>query len=283
MSGGGSPEDAPPQAPGRAAQAAAALEADPAEEEVEREAAQHPAAGGHQYSSGREAFLGGMRAVVPFLFGTVPFGLVTGIATKAAGLSAAAAVAMTTMVFAGTAQIASLPLLVSGAPGFVVVLTAFIINLRFVIYSATAAPYFRHLPMRWKFALGYFMTDTGFALFLRRVAGQPEMDFRQYYFLGSGMTVATVWLLTAAVGVLAGAKVPPGWQLEFAATLGILALLAPFVRSKPDFAAAATGGAVALLASGLPMKLGLVAGAIAGIAAGVAAEQVLRPRPRRLA
>jgi 4-azaleucine resistance transporter AzlC len=232
---------------------------------------------GHQYATPRAAYVSGMKAVVPFLFGTIPFGLVTGIATKAAGLSAAEAVVMTTMVFAGTAQIAALPLLVAGAPGLVVVLTAFIINLRFVIYSATAAPYFRHLPLRWKFLLGYFMTDTGFALFMRRVANQPTMRYRHYYFIGSGITVATVWLLTAAVGVMAGSKVPPGWQLEFAATLGILALLAPFVRSKPDFAAA-VGGAVALLASGLPMKLGLVAGAIAGIAAGVAAEQVFKTK-----
>jgi predicted branched-subunit amino acid permease len=239
-------------------------------------AAASPPAAGHQYTTPRSAYFGGARAVLPFLFGTVPFGLVTGIATKAAGLSAPEAVAMTAMVFAGTAQIASLPLIAAGAPGPVVVLTAFIINLRFMIYSATAAPYFKHLPLRWKFVLGYFMTDTGFALFMRRMAGQPQMRYRHCYFLGSGITVAAVWLMTAMIGVLAGSKVPASWQLEFAATLGILALLAPFVRSKPDFAAAAAGGAVALLANGLPMKLGLVAGAIAGIAAGVAAEKVFR-------
>jgi len=233
---------------------------------------------GHQYARPRAAFLAGMKAVLPFLFGTVPFGLVTGIATKAAGLSAGASVVMTMMVFAGTAQIASLPLLAAGAPGLVVVLTAFIINLRFVIYSATAAPFFKHLPLRWRFALGYFMTDTGFALFMRRVANQPQMRYRHYYFLGSGMTVASVWLLTAVIGVMAGSRVPAGWHLEFAATLGILALLAPFVRSKPDFTAAAVGGAVALATSSLPLKLGLVAGAIAGIAAGVLAEQVFRPK-----
>ena len=240
---------------------------------------QPPQTTGHQFAAPRAAYMAGMRAVVPFLFGTVPFGLITGMATKAAGLSAPEAVAMTAMVFAGTAQIAALPLIAAGAPGLVIVLTAFIINLRFVIYSATTAPYFKHLPMRWKFALGYFMTDTGFALFMRRVANQPEMRYRHYYFLGSGMTVATIWLLTAVVGVMAGAKVPPAWQLEFAATLGILALLAPFVRSKPDFAAAIAGGAVALMASGLPMKLGLVAGAIAGIAAGVAAEKIFKRNP----
>jgi predicted branched-subunit amino acid permease len=235
---------------------------------------------GHQYATPRAAYLAGAKAVVPFLFGTIPFGLVTGIATKAAGLSVGASVAMTVMVFAGTAQLASVPLLAAGAPGIVVVLTAFIINLRFMIYSATAAPYFAHLSMRWKFLLGYFMTDTGFALFMRRVANQPQMRYRHYYFLGSGVTVATVWLITAAIGVTAGSKVPPEWRLEFAASLGILALLAPFVRSKPDFVAAAVGGAVALLASSLPMKLGLVAGALAGIAAGVMAEQFLQPKVR---
>ena len=73
---------------------------------------------------------------------------------------------------------------------------------------------------------------------------------------------------------------PAEWRLEFAATLGILALLAPFVRSKPDFAAAAVGGAVALACSGLPMKLGLVAGAICGIFAGVLAEQMFKPDPK---
>jgi len=104
------------------------------------------------------------------------------------------------------------------------------------------------------------------------------MRYRHYYFLGSGMTVASVWLLTAVIGVMAGSRVPAGWHLEFAATLGILALLAPFVRSKPDFTAAAVGGAVALATSSLPLKLGLVAGAIAGIAAGVLAEQVFRPK-----
>ena len=234
---------------------------------------------GHQYARPRAAFLAGAKAVVPFLFGTVPFGLITGMATKAAGLSAAASIAMTAMVFAGTAQISSLPLLAAGAPGLVIILTAFIINLRFVIYSATAAPYFSHLSLRWKFLLGYFMTDTGFALFMRRVATQPRMRYRHWYFLGSGVTVASVWLLTAVIGVVAGSRVPPAWHLEFAASLGILALLAPFVRSKPDFAAAAVGGAVALLCAGLPMKLGLVAGAIAGIAAGVMAEQVFKHKP----
>ncbi len=225
--------------------------------------------------SPRAAYLAGAAAVLPFLAGTVPFGLVTGVATRAAGLSFWEASAMTLLVFAGTAQIASLPLLVAGAPALVVIFTAFIINLRFVIYSASAAPYFRHLPMRWKLVLGYFTTDTGFALFLRKLADRPDYPNRHWYYLGGGNVIALGWIITSAVGIHAGALVPGAWRLEFAATLGILALLAPFVRGRPQFAAAVIGGGVALAASGLPLKLGLVCGAIAGIAGGVLTERIL--------
>ena len=84
----------------------------------------------------RAAYLAGSLAVMPFLAGTVPFGIVTGIATRAAGLSFWESVAMTLLVFSGTAQIAALPLMVAGAPPLVVVFTALVISLRFVIYSA---------------------------------------------------------------------------------------------------------------------------------------------------
>ena len=232
------------------------------------------------FESPRQAYLAGVGAVLPFIAGTIPFGLVTGIATKAAGLSPLEAAAMTVIVFAGTAQIAALPLLAAGVPGVVIILTAFIINLRFVIYSATAAPYFRDLPLRWRLLLGYFVTDTGFALFIRRVADQPDLPYRHWYFLGAGNLVALVWIASAVVGTLAGAQVPKAWQLEFAATLGILALLVPFVRGRAELAAAATAGSVALLASPLPMKLGLVCGAVAGIAAGAFSERMLaRSKP----
>lgn len=228
-----------------------------------------------EFTSPRAAWIAGASGVAPFLVGTIPFGLITGIATKAAGLSAEGAAAMTVIVFAGTAQIAALPLLSSGVPVLVIILTAFIVNLRFVIYSATVAPYFKHLPLRWKFLLGYFVTDTGFAMFMRKVADQPEMAQRHWYFLGGGMMIAVVWCGAAFIGIIAGAGVPPAWRLEFAATLAILALIAPVIRSRGEFAAALIGGGVALAGAALPLKLGLVLGAVAGILGGVLTDKML--------
>ncbi len=229
-----------------------------------------------EFATPRAAWIAGATGVAPFLVGTIPFGLITGIATKAAGLSAAAATAMTVIVFAGTAQIAALPLLSAGAPVLVIILTAFIVNLRFVIYSATVAPYFKHLSLRWKFLLGFFVTDTGFAMFMRKVADRPDLAHRHWYFLGGGMIIAIVWCGAAFIGIVAGARVPASWQLEFAATLAILALTAPVIRSRGEFAAAVIGGGVALAGAGLPLKLGLVAGAIAGIAGGVLTDRMIR-------
>ena len=228
-----------------------------------------------EFATPRAAWTAGATSVTPFLFGTIPFGLVTGIATKAAGLSLEASVAMTLMVFAGTAQISALPLISAGAPVLVIILTAFIVNLRFMIYSATVAPYFKHLPMRWKFLIGYFVTDTGFAMFMRKVADRPAMEHRHWFFLGGGMMIGLVWSVSAVVGIVAGARVPAAWQLEFAATVGILAILAAVIRNKAELAAAIIGGSVALAAMHLPMKLGLVLGALAGIAGGVLTQRML--------
>ena len=230
------------------------------------------------FETPRRAYLAGAVAVLPFVAGTIPFGLVTGIASMAAGLTPLEATAMILIVFAGTAQLAALPLMVAGVPVAVILLTSFIINLRFVIYSATVAPYFRDLPLRWRIPLGYFVTDTGIALFMRRVADRPDLPLRHWFFLGAGNVVAGVWIASAVVGTVAGAQVPKAWQLEFAATLGILALLVPFVRGRPDLIAAVTGGSVALATAALPMKLGLVCGAIAGIAAGALAERLAAAR-----
>ena len=54
---------------------------------------------------------------------------------------------MSLLVYAGSAQLAALPLIVAGAPLWVIVATGLITNLRFVIYSAALRPYFADEPV----------------------------------------------------------------------------------------------------------------------------------------
>jgi predicted MFS family arabinose efflux permease len=93
----------------------------------------------------REAWLRGLRVVAPALVATGRWGLVTGVAMVKIGLTQSQALGMSLLVFAGSAQLAALPLIAADAPIWVVLLTATVVNLRFVIFSAGLYPYFRAL------------------------------------------------------------------------------------------------------------------------------------------
>src|SRR5258708_8078220 len=92
------------------------------------------------------AFREGALASAALLVGIVPWGIVAGVAMVSAGLTKAQAVAMSVLVFAGTAQLAVLPLLIAKAPLWVMIAPALVVNLRYVIYTRALAPHFHHLP-----------------------------------------------------------------------------------------------------------------------------------------
>ena len=57
--------------------------------------------------------------------------------------------AMTLLVYAGSSQLAAIPLLFAGAPAWVILATGFCVNLRFVVFSLHLRPYLMHMP-RWR-------------------------------------------------------------------------------------------------------------------------------------
>jgi 4-azaleucine resistance transporter AzlC len=219
----------------------------------------------------------GVRDVVPLLLGVVPFGLVAGIAAVNAGLSLGQAVGMSVVVFAGASQLAALDLLGRDAPLSVVVLTAVVINLRMLMYSASIAPYFRDLRGHLRAGLSYLLTDQAYALSIATYRSDRETD-RVAYYLGAAASLWVVWQVATAAGVVLGTGVPDAWGLEFAVPLVFLALLVPAMEDRPTTVAGLVGGAVAVLAGGLPLNLGLLAGASAGILAGLGTEVVTGER-----
>src|SRR5262245_19414024 len=108
----------------------------------------------------------GIKTGIPTLFGIAAWGVVVGVAMIKSGLTLWQALAMTLVVFAGSAQLAALPLIAAGAPIWVVFATAVMVNLRFVIFSALLAPHFASLPWKQRVALGYTAGDMTVALFL---------------------------------------------------------------------------------------------------------------------
>ena len=116
-------------------------------------------------------FRHGVRDMLAYAPGIAAWGLVTGMAMVQAGLSVPLALLMTLAVYAGSAQLASLPLLAAGAPMWVVCAAAFCVNLRFVIYSAQLRVYCEHLAPLRRVVLASFSADMNLIAFLRAGTG----------------------------------------------------------------------------------------------------------------
>lgn len=252
-------------------------------------------------------FLAGCRDEAPLQLGVAPFAMLYGIGALAAGMPAWIAQLASVVVFAGAAQLLIVQMLAAGSGVLPVGLSASLLNLRHLLYSASLAAYVRHLPRRWRLLLAYLLTDEAYAVAILRyqsgridprqnasanasgqgaqgrasdetrktsatheIAGANDgaADLRHWYFLGCGCTLWFTWQLATAAGLLFGATVPPAWEIDFAVPLTFIALLTLLLRERAGQAAALFAGMGALAFAALPYKLGLVAAILLGLLAG---------------
>jgi predicted branched-subunit amino acid permease len=222
--------------------------------------------------SPREEFLAGSREVAPSLVGTVPFGVVVGVAGVAAGMTAVQTVALSVLGFSGIAQLIACQLIAVQSPVLITMAAAAVVSLRLLMYSAALAPHLAHLDRRWRLLLAYVMTDQSFAMTVRRYGEPGDRRWKHWHFVGSATTLYVSWQLAVIAGAVAGSGVPSDWSLDFVVVLTFIALLVPVVRTRADVAAALVAGTLAIAASGLPYRLSLIAGSVAGIAVGMALD-----------
>jgi len=124
----------------------------------------------HQLNQAHQAgnlaeFGAGARDTIPMMVGAAPFGVIFGTLAATGPLHAWSVQLMSLAVFAGSAQFIALGLIAGHASFAVIWATTFIVNLRHVLYSATLAPYVAHLPARWRWTLGAFMTDINLGIY----------------------------------------------------------------------------------------------------------------------
>jgi 4-azaleucine resistance transporter AzlC len=217
-------------------------------------------------------FWAGVRGELPLLVGVFPFGLIYGALALGSGLTPAAAQGMSSIVFAGSAQFIAAELVRGGAPGLVIVLTMAVVNLRHMLYSASVAPYVQLLPARWKTLLAYLLTDEAYAVTILHYEQEGAEPDGHWFFLGAGAALWTCWQISSAMGIFLGAAIPASWPMDFAIPATFIAMVVPALKDKPAAAAALAAGATALLANGLPFKLGLILAALVGILVGMLLE-----------
>ncbi len=216
------------------------------------------------------AAFAGLRDTIPLIVGTSPFAVIFGTLVVSAGLPPEAALALSAIVFAGSAQFISIGLISGGAALPVIWLTTFVINLRHALYSATVQPVTKAWPLPWRVLGAFWLTDECFAVFERRLQAVGERNSLPYY-LGSAISFYLNWVIWTAVGAYLGNLIPgvATLGLDFAMIATFAAMVAPQLKSLTPVAVAATAGSVAWIAQGLPYKLGLMLAALTGVAVGV--------------
>lgn len=217
----------------------------------------------------REGFFG----YLPLSVGLIPWALVTGLTMAGVGFTPLQAMGMNVIVFAGTAQLGTLPLIAAGAPVWLMVVTAFVLNLRFIIFSAAIARGFRGVPAGARWLSGHLLTDGAFAHCLEKMLSHADPRWRLGYYLGPSLWSWLLWQVFAFCGVMAAGSIPRGWSLEFMATIALIVLLVPMARLRPMLVAALVGGGLAVALRGMPLRLGVIVAIVCGIAAGFAAER----------
>lgn len=227
------------------------------------------------YETRSSSFLAGARDTVPMLFGASPFGVIFGAVAAAGVLELWQGQLMSLSVFAGSSQFIGISLMAGQAGIFIICLTTLIVNLRHMLYGATLLPKVAHLPARWRFTLGFFLTDETFAVMSGHYARHPSTPNSHWYFLGSCMAMYWNWQFWTLVGLLFGVIFPQAQSLglEFAMAVTFIAIVVPQMVVFPKLAAALAAGGVACLTLALPYKLGLMLAVVTGILVGMAVSR----------
>jgi 4-azaleucine resistance transporter AzlC len=213
----------------------------------------------------RQGMLRGARAAVPLLLGSLPFAMVAGIASQAAGLSMLEAVLMSASVFGGAAQLLALGGWTHPASVLAATLAAFTVNLRLVLMGPVLSPWFDRLRGWPLWGTLFLLVDQNWGLAVKEMnAGGRDAGFA----FGTGLAMWAQWVISTAVGFALGSvlRLPPGHPLFFCSLALFVSMLAGMWRGKTDvvpwLAAAAVAIGVSWLLPGTFWYI--IAGALAG-------------------
>ena len=226
-------------------------------------------------------FWRGVRDMASVALGIAAWGLMTGVSMIKSGLSLSEALLMGVLVFAGSSQLAAVPLITAGAPMWVILATAFCVNLRFVVFSAHLRPYVMHQPLWRRLLGGYLTADLSYVLFTKRYP-QPSADrvvmaAQDAYWAGNSAINWFSWVSCSLIGIALANAIPVRWGLGFAGILALLGILCSLVSTPLRAVSAGIAGAAAVAAFALPLKLNILVAIAAAVAVCLMLEKSARP------
>lgn len=206
------------------------------------------------------AFREGVVAVFPLAFGVLPIGIIFGATAVESGLSLFQTLASSFLMIGGAAQILAVSLLKEQAATIVIILSALMINLRHVIYSASLSELSKEHPKRTLGVLSYFLTDECFVTLNSKMMKNEKIS--PGYFFGAGLTLWILWQLSTYAGTLLGKDLPAWLHIHYLSDFIFLAIICQASRSKRVISGVLIAFFIAAALSALPYKLNVLIAAI---------------------
>jgi len=228
----------------------------------------------------RSAWLTGVRRAMPLVLGYTPIAFAMGVLAQKAGLSTFNTLAMSLLVYAGSAQLIAVGLFGAGAPSLTIVITTFIVNLRHLLLSAAISPKLKGWRRGEIAAFAYELTDETFAVH----AADPAPQLDKGVAFGLNLTAQIVWVLGTWLGIAAGQVIQDvrPLALDYALPAMFIALLLMQIKDRIQVGVAVLTGllSVVLLLAGLD-QWSVIAATVIGATVGLGVETWIKRRSSR--
>lgn len=217
----------------------------------------------------KNLFLLGAKSSIPLILGAIPFGVIFGTLAINNGLSVIEAMAMSAIVFAGSAQFIAIGLFAIQSPIEVILITTFIVNLRHILYSITLIEFVKHLSLKWRIFLAFGLTDESFAIVKKFYDDHPHDDNENknqahWFYAGSIVFFYSCWQIATWLGIFLGKSIPnlENLGLDFAMYVTFIGIIASYLTTKAMWLSLFTAGVLSVALMNFPHQLGLTLAAI---------------------
>lgn len=221
-----------------------------------------------------DGFRRGVRDGLPLGLSIFAYGLGFGLVAAQAGFGVVKAVATSAAIYSGSAQLAAVNLLQSGAATlWALFATILVINARYVLFGAALQPWLGQVSAPKAYGSLLLLGDANWMFCMRAIAA-GEAD--RAYLAGTGVPMMVGWLGGTAIGAGAVSVLPRPEALGFDLMLPAFAaaMTTAMVKRRTDLVPVAVGVGVALAAAPV---LGPAAAIIcAGLAGGAVAAAMHR-------
>ena len=153
------------------------------------------------YSLSYSQVWSGFKSLLPISSFVVIFGAAFGLAATQTGLDNSSIMLMSSFVFAGASQFATLELWGAQISLIPLIVTIFFINARHLLMGASLYPWLRHLPPIKRYSILLVISDANWALSLQAFnRGESGMGL----LFGGGLALWLAWVLGTGLGFYFG-------------------------------------------------------------------------------